>query len=87
MRWNVGDDEPPMVGRGFTVLLDGEPVERVTELDTDEGWVVKHCQGEKGEGHPSDAHVGPGTLDAVCDVRLEGHVEIVDPDGAKIPTA
>lgn len=81
MYWNVDENEPQMAGRGYTILLDGEGVPRVTEFDTDEGWLVKHCQGEKGEEHPDSTHLSLEGHREPCTVRLEGHIEVVAPNG------
>lgn len=83
MHWSVSKDDPPMVGKGYTTLLDGEPVERVTEMDTDDGWLVKHCQGEK-EGHPEGVHLDPDRPDDVCLVRREGEVNLLSPGGQRL---
>lgn len=79
MKWSVTDNWPPIFGAGAEILLNGETVERVTAFDTEEGWVERHCRGDR-KGHPESPHVDPDDDTRVCRVRDEGRVEIRWPD-------
>ena len=99
MKWDVGTDSPPFMGRGYTVLVDGEEVQHVIALDTDEGWVDAWCL----EGHecwkgrdtpvgtwypipdPGELHVDPDDTERACQApRIYGHVEVIAPSGEKV---
>lgn len=83
MRWQVGDPPPP---DGHETLVDGELVRDVRELDTEAGYIVKLCKGEK-PGHPTTIHVDPERphVATPCEVRLEGDVEFLVPDSGGRP--
>lgn len=83
MRWHAHDDNPPMMGGGYTVLVDGEEVADVTELDTEAGYVVAHCTADRPD-HGSDPHRDPEDHAEVCTVRREGYVEVLAPNGARL---
>lgn len=90
MRWCVKTDvmscaNTPIeriVGAGFTITLDGEPVASVYAFDTDRDWVAHYCTdmhltGEAGK------HLIPGTKLPHMLVS-HGEVRLIDPDGVDI---
>lgn len=81
MRWSVWEDGVGRKVRAMTVRLDGEEQRCVVAFDSEEGWVRRHCHGEKGEGHSFSQHQDPEDTERVCTVRVEGEVEVEDPLG------
>lgn len=90
MRWYVETDvdcctNTPIehiVGRGYTITLDGAPVPSVFAFDTDRGWVAHYCMDPHLTGEASK-HVIPGTS-IPCRLVSHGMVRLIDPDGTDI---
>lgn len=71
-------NEPPIIGRGYRILLNGERVRKVRAFDTEDGWVRVLCLDDH-SGHGGRVHVDPNNPAEPCEKVLRGVVNVIRP--------
>lgn len=74
MRYDVSiDGSMP----GAKVFVDGKKIRHVRSFDISRHWLVKLCEGEKGEGHPENKHLDPHNNNKPCEHLMRGSIRVV----------
>lgn len=79
MRWDAATNDPPIMGKGARVYLDGVELRYVRAFDTEEGWADVCCT-DGHTGHPGQAHVDPLDANGVCTKVMRGTITVDLPE-------
>ena len=78
MRWDYKTNVPPIMGAGYRILLNGERIPKVRELDTEAGWLRALCLDDH-TGHGGQVHVDPDNPGELCEKLIHGFVTVEPP--------
>ena len=75
MKWDHTTNDPPIMGAGCSILLNGERIRKVRAFDTEEGWARVLCLDDH-SGQGGHIHLNPENPTELCEKLLRGVVTV-----------